>query len=159
MQYTLRKRDDGSLALFLSPKLTEELMADNNTRVVLTFGDHKIHCAINRDREQGHYLRLSKSHHKKWKIQEGSNIEAEVIRDNSTYQFQMPTSLEEVLQSDLDAQLLWHKLRPGQQRSIIHQIASVKSIDLQITKSLLLADRLKNGFSNPLSILKANPIK
>jgi hypothetical protein len=157
MHYTLHKRDDGALAVYLAAALARQLMSEGNTRVILTFGEHTLHCALMRDQQKGHYLRLAKSHHKKWGIQEGTIIDAEIVRDLSTYQFDMPASLEEVLHSDSEAMLRWQSLRPGQQRSIIHQIGKIKSIDLQIHKSLLLAERLRNGFSDPLTILKAQP--
>lgn len=157
MHYTLHKRDDGALAVYLAAALARQLMSEGNTRVILTFGKHTLHCALMRDPQKGHYLRLAKSHHKKWGIHEGMVMEAQIVRDLSTYQFDMPASLEEVLHSDSEAMQRWQRLRPGQQRSIIYQIAKVKSIDLQIHKSLLLAERLRNGFSNPLTILKAQP--
>jgi hypothetical protein len=68
MRYTLHKREDGALALYLSASLARELMSEGNTRVLLNFGAHSLHCALLRDPQHGHYVRLAKSHHKKWAL-------------------------------------------------------------------------------------------
>jgi uncharacterized protein YdeI (YjbR/CyaY-like superfamily) len=156
MLYTLELRDDGSLALYLGKKAASHLMQGGNTRVVLSFGTHRLHAAILNDRIKGHHVRIAKAHHKKWGIQHGQVIEANVEIDTSTYQFELPESLSEVLHSDPDAMEKWLTLTAGKQRSMIYQISKVKSLDLQIKKSLLLAQRLKEGFTDPLTILKAN---
>jgi hypothetical protein len=154
MRYTLELRLDGSLALYLSASEAKKLLAGNNKRVILAFGEHTLHCAILRDPVHGHYLRLAKAHHKKWGISAGSSIDASIQIDQSTYQFDLPETIEEVLRHDADAASKWQMLSPGKQRSIIYQIGKIKAIDLQIQKSLLLAERLKSGHSNPMTILK-----
>ena len=131
-------------------------MSDGNKRVVVKCAELVHHCAILNDKTIGYFLRIGKAHHKKWGLTPGMSIDALIEKDSSEYQFEMPKPLEAVLDSDEEAMRFWIAITPGKQRSLLHQIGKIKSLDLQIEKSLLLAERLKMGIKDPVVLLRPN---
>jgi hypothetical protein len=151
--YTFFDLGDGSLAIQLTPTDLRRLSANNNKRVLVTWSTFEHHCAILKNGE-GAYLRFGKAHHKKWGIHTGLQLDLNIEIDSSTYQFEYPATLKEILETDPDAHERWQLLSAGKQRSILYQIAKIKSTDKQIDKGLLLCTRLKQGHQNPMTILK-----
>jgi Bacteriocin-protection, YdeI or OmpD-Associated len=154
MRYEMIAAEDGSLVIHLDNAFALTLLENSNKRVVVSWSGHHHHCAILKSREWGYYLRFGKAHHKKWGLHPGLTISATIKPDTSTYQFSIPDTLEEVLASDDLAMHFWKTLTPGKQRSLIYQIAKIKSTELQINKSLLLAERLKMGITDPMRMLR-----
>lgn len=57
----------------------------------------------------------------------------------------MPEELDAVLQQDDQARKVWEEFTTGYQRSLIHYVTSVKSVDSRIKRSLDLLNRAKSG--------------
>jgi Bacteriocin-protection, YdeI or OmpD-Associated len=144
---------DGSLAIALAQEDLRRLSVKGNKRVLVTWSTFEHHCAILKNGD-GAYLRFGKAHHKKWGIHAGMHLELNIEIDSSTYQFEFPATLKEILETDPEAHERWQVLSAGKQRSILYQIAKIKSTDKQIDKGLLLCTRLKQGHQNPMTILK-----
>jgi hypothetical protein len=151
--YTFFDLGDGSLAVQLTTHDFKRLSVNNNKRVLVRWSTFEHHCAILKNRE-GAYLRFGKAHHKNWGLYAGLHLKLDIDIDSSTYQFEYPDTLKEILETDPEAQTHWQVLSAGKQRSILYQIAKIKSTDKQIDKGLLLCTRLKQGHQNPMTILK-----
>jgi hypothetical protein len=116
--------------------------------------DHHWHAALLHGANVGYYVLIGKTHMKTLALRKGAMVELSLKEDKSAYQFNMPESLQEVLDSDLDAAEVFAELTPGNQRGLIYLVSKVKSIDIQIQKALTIADCLKKGVTSPRDIAK-----
>ena len=78
----------------------------------------------------------------------GDFIEVHFEEDTTHYQFEMPEEFQEVLRTDRTAKKIFDSLRPGNQRSILHLLAKIKSPQKRVDKALVFAERLKMGITN-----------
>jgi hypothetical protein len=67
---------------------------------------------------------------------------------------EMPKELKEVLNTDMEADKVFHSLTAGNQRSLIYLISQVKSSDKRIERALKMAEQIKNGITSARAILK-----
>ena len=74
--------------------------------------------------------------------------------DNTDYQFAIPQELEEVLNTDDEANQIFNSLTEGNQRGLMYLVSQVKSVDKRIERALKISERLKNGITSPRLILK-----
>lgn len=65
-----------------------------------------------------------------------------MTKDTSDYGMPMPDELNEVLAQDYQAYEYFHALTPGKQRNLIYVINKIKSSEIKIRKSLVIADHL-----------------
>jgi Bacteriocin-protection, YdeI or OmpD-Associated/Domain of unknown function (DUF1905) len=127
---------------------------DNRVRCIIN-GTHKIHAALMPRKLTGDfYIYAGKALLKKAGIAAGATLGVQLEADDSTYQFDMPEELAEVLDTDNDAHRIFHALTPGRQRGLIQLVNMVKSTDKKIERSLKIADKIKAGITNPPAILK-----
>ena len=155
MKIQLSRFDNGSFYLPIPPALEKKLIAGGNKRVVCSFKNgEEIHVALQKSKEAGTYIYLGNSTMKKLKLKQGEKTDVEIRVDDSPYQFQMPEEFEEVLKTDPEADKIFHSLTPGNQRSIIHVVAAAKNSDTRVTRALKIAERLKQGVTNAMKILK-----
>lgn len=66
----------------------------------------------------------------------------------------MPEEFKEVLNSDQEADEIFHSLTEGNQRGLIYLVSQVKSSDKKIERALKIVARIKNGVTTPRVILK-----
>jgi uncharacterized protein YdeI (YjbR/CyaY-like superfamily) len=66
----------------------------------------------------------------------------------------MPEELKVVLEMDVEADKLFHKLTEGNQRGLMYLVTLVKSSDKRIERALLIAEKIKVGITAPRLILK-----
>lgn len=116
--------------------------------------DHPWHAALQHGKNTGYYVLIGKTLMKTLGLKNGATVELTLKEDTSAYQFEMPESLREVLDSDPDATEVFAGLTPGNQRGLIYLVSKVKSIDIQIQKALTIADCLKRGVTSPRDIAK-----
>jgi Bacteriocin-protection, YdeI or OmpD-Associated/Domain of unknown function (DUF1905) len=153
--YTLQKLPSSMHYIMLDAKLVTKLTKDNNKRVICTINKtEKLHCAIMPKKDGGHFVMISSSICKKLKLKVGTEIEASFVIDKTEYQFDMPEELKEVLDTDEEANKIFHALTPGNQRGLIYLLSLVKSSDKKIERALKIAERIKLGISSPRLILK-----
>jgi uncharacterized protein YdeI (YjbR/CyaY-like superfamily) len=130
-------------------------MKDDNKRVICRVNDLlEFHCAVMPKKEGGHFINIGLTICKKLKIKEGSAINAVFKADKTEYQFDMPAELKEVLDTDGEADTIFHSLTKGNQRGLIYLVMQVKSSDKKIERALKIAAKIKSGITSPKIILK-----
>lgn len=112
-------------------------------RIVCTINNSlSYHCAM-MPKGTFHYILVNNETCKKLKLQVNDEVEVEIIKDDSKYGINISEELEEVLFSDPEGSLLFHKLTSGKQRSLIHIINKIKSSQTKIEKSFVILEHLK----------------
>lgn len=130
-------------------KTVEHFLTGKNKRVVCTFEvASKIHAAILTKKELGYYIRLGKSTIKKLNDKAGDTIKVSIATDPTPFQFELPEERAEVLATDLQANAIFEKFSPGNQRSIIYLVSLLKSTEKRIERALRIAEKLKAGISS-----------
>lgn len=99
------------------------------------------HCALLPDGKGHYYILLNKE--RKAIIQKQDTIEVQLEPDHSKFGMSVPEEFEEVLQTDPEGAQYFLNLTAGKQRSLLHLIAKIKSVDLKIEKSLIIMAHLK----------------
>lgn len=154
-EYTLEKFDSGMHYMMLNEQTVADLTKNGNKRILCKINDQvEFHCAIMPKKEGGHFINIGSTICKKLKIKEGSKVKAVFSLDNSEYQFEMPEELKEVLNSDPEADHIFHALTEGNQRGLIYLVTQVKSSDKKIERALKIVERIKDGVTSPRIILK-----
>ena len=154
-RYTVKKEEGSRFFIMLDPALAKSLTVNGNKRIVCTLNDaHAFHAALTNKKEVGYCVYISGALGKELKLQEGAEINAQVVIDDSPNQFEMPEELEEVLRSDAEA--IFQSLTPGNQRGLIYLVTQVKSTDKRIERALRVARCLKMGIKAPPLVMKAN---
>ncbi len=135
--------------------VAEPLLAAGNHRVIAVLNaTTTLHAALVRRKTGGYYIRLGLPVLKKAGCKKGDSITLSLAADTSNYQFAMPEELAAVLETDPDADRIFHALSPGKQRGLIHLVALVKSTDKKIERALKIAAKLKAGIVSPALVLK-----
>lgn len=130
-------------------------MAGESKRLRCTLnGQIEIHCALMPKKEGGFFINIGSTVCKKLNVKAGAQLEAAFAADGSTYQFEMPRELQEVLRTDREANTIFQTLTPGNQRGLIYLVTQVKSIDKRIERALTISQKLKDGITAPRVILK-----
>jgi hypothetical protein len=153
--FILERFDNGMHYILLDKKTSSALSKYKSKRVICELNNElSFHCAIMPKKEGGYYINIGAAICKKLKIGKGSRVTATFSEDHSTYQFEFPEEFQEVLQSDPDAEKIFHSLTMGNQRGLIYLVTQVKSVDKRIERSLKIADRIKHGITSPKKVLK-----
>ncbi len=87
-------------------------------------------------------------------MRNGSKVTASFSIDDTTYQFDMPEELNEVLETDPHAKEIFHALTKGNQRGLIYLVSQVKSTGKKIERALKIVSQMKKGITSPKLILK-----
>lgn len=154
-QYILNRFASGMHFIMLDSHTVTSLTRDGNKRAVCKLNDQlEIHCAIMSKKEGGHFIIIGSSICKKLNIKEGFKLTAAFSIDSSEYQFEMPEELQEVLNTDIEADEIFQSLTKGNQRGLIYLVSQVKNVDKKIERALKIVENLKNGISSPRLILK-----
>ncbi len=154
-EYILEKFDSGMHYMMLDEQTVADLTKNGNKRILCTINDQvEFHCAIMPKKEGGHFINIGSTICKKLNIKEGSKVKAIFSLDKSEYQFEMPEELKEVLNTDPEADNIFHALTEGNQRGLIYLVTQVKSSDKKIERALKIVERIKDGVTSPRIILK-----
>jgi hypothetical protein len=141
--------------LILDDKTVLELTKNDNKRVICKLNDKvEFQGAIMPKKEGGHFVNVGLTICKQLNIKEGSKVSATFSADKTAYQFEMPDELKEVLNTDPEADEIFHALTAGNKRGLIYLVSQVKCADKKIERALKIAERLKNGVTSPGIILK-----
>lgn len=111
-------------------------------------------CALLNHHQRGTYIMLSKKRLSETGLSLGDEVRVELVQDHTEYQADLPEVLREVLLSDAEGYAIFQSLTPGKQRSIIYMIHNIKSVNLQIEKSLTIVDNLKAGIRHNRELTK-----
>ncbi len=154
-EYLLERFGSGMHYLMVDPLTVLEVTKNGNKRVICTLNDQiEVHCAIMPKKEGGHFINVGSAICKKLGIQEGTKVTADFRVDDTEYQFEMPEVLKEVLNSDPEADSIFHSLSEGNQRGLMYLVTQVKSIDKKIERALTIVEKLKTGITSPKMMLK-----
>jgi hypothetical protein len=155
MKFTVEKLHNGMHCIVLDKKTVSPFLKAGQKRLICLLNNvHELHCALMSKKEGGYFIILGATLCRQAKIKAGSIVEATFSVDNTTYQFDMPEELKEVLDSDNEADQLFHALTPGNQRGLIYLVTLVKSTDKKIERALLIAEKIKLGIHSPRLVLK-----
>jgi Bacteriocin-protection, YdeI or OmpD-Associated/Domain of unknown function (DUF1905) len=154
MQYTIEKSVSGIHFITIEDKVAKGFIKKGSKRVVCILNKElKLHVALLTKKEGGYYIIIGSSALKKLKVRKGIVVTADFKADISTYQFDMPEELQEVLDTDSKANTIFHTLTAGNQRGLIYLVNSVKSSEKKIGRALKIAEKIKTGISSPREIL------
>jgi hypothetical protein len=155
MNHTLQKLPSSSHYIMLDAKTVAKLTKGGNKRVICTINKtEKLHAAIMSKKDGGHFIMIGSSICKKLKLKVGMEVEASFVIDKTEYQFAMPEELKEVLNTDEEANKIFHALTPGNQRGLIYLLSLVKSSDKKIERALKIAESIKMGITSQRLVLK-----
>lgn len=121
----------------------EMIKITKDKRIVCTINNsHSYHCAM-MPKGTFHYILVNNETCKKLKLNVNDEVQVEIVKDDSKYGINISEEFEEVLFSDPDGSLLFHRLTSGKQRTLIHIINKVKSSQTKIGKSFVILEHLK----------------
>ncbi len=141
--------------ILLDDKTVAKLTKGGNKRVICTINKtEKLHAAIMPKKDGGHFVIIGSSICKKLKLKVGAEIKVSFVIDKTEYQFDMPEELKEVLDTDEEANKIFHELTPGNQRGLIYLLSLVKSSDKKIERALKIAESIKRGITKQQLVLK-----
>lgn len=112
-------------------------------RVICTFNSTIIHHCALMPKDGSHFILLNKEICKKLNCKVGDTITIELKKETAKYGLPISEELEEVLYSDPDGAMLFNKLTPGKQRTLIHIVNKIKSTQLKIERSFVILEHLK----------------
>jgi hypothetical protein len=146
---------DGMHFIILDEETIANLTKNGNKRAICKLNEtESFHCAIMPKKEGGYFINIGSVICKKLKVKKGSVVTASFQIDESEYQFEMPEELAEVLNTDFEANEIFHNLTEGNQRSLMYLVGQVKSSDKKIQRALKIAEQIKKGITSPKQILK-----
>ncbi|MCU0385893.1 MAG: YdeI/OmpD-associated family protein [Flavihumibacter sp.] len=154
--YKIQKFEGASMHYIeLGPQDVKRLSKAGNKRVLCILnGTLQIHAAIQKTRDGLHYLMIGSKHLKTLGIKANATVKASIVIDTTEFQFDLPEELAEVLATDDVANQIFAGLTDGNKRGLMALVNMVKSSDKKIERSLLIAEKLKQGITSPQKIMK-----
>lgn len=137
-----------------SPSVEKYIKKDVKRIICTINGNHFIHSAIQKSKDGEYYVIIGAKTLSKFGLKNGDEVDIKLAEDKSTFQFEMPEELEEVLRTDSEAFEKFNGLTDGNKRGLISLVLQVKSVDKRIERSLKIADKLKCGIKSPQLIMK-----
>ena len=149
MHYSTRLQKIASktwnLGIDVPKEIADELKQLKISRVVCRLNDVlDIQTGIMPNGDIGGIITLNTEVRKQLNLIEGCVINVELKEDTSKYGLPVPEEFEELLLQDEEFNILFHKLTPGKQRSLIHMAGVPKSSDMRLKKTLTISTYLKS---------------
>jgi hypothetical protein len=155
MKYSFQKFSSSMHYIILDAKIVSKITKNNNKRAICTINEiESFHCGLMPKKEGGYFINIGNAICKKLQLKEGSTITASFEIDKTEYQFEIPEELAEVLNTDEQANAIFHSLTLGNQRGLIYLLSLVKSSDKKIERALKIAERIKDGITSPRLVMK-----
>ena len=130
--------------VIIPAKIHDKIVQDGNKRVLCTINEHEyFHAGLLPTGDGSYYIILNKTRMKAFALDIGQKVTVSLEKDTSKYGMKMPDEFKEVLESDPSGSRLFEELTDGKKRNLIHLVASIKNVDLKITKALIIIDHLK----------------
>lgn len=130
-------------AIFLPDNIIRQL-PQGRIRVKGTFNSAPFALAVQNLKDGSRYFSVGAPLRKAANIEVGDTVKV-YFRIVDPDLLEIPKELEVVLSQDDEARGVWDEFTTGYQRSLIHYINSVKSVDSRIKRALDLAARAKSG--------------
>ncbi len=123
--------------------IAEQFISGDDKRVICTVnGLVRYHAALLHDGMGGYMMLLNQARRKQLGVRAGDLLTIQLEKDTSEYGMPMSDELREVLDQDSDADILFHRLTPGKQRTLIHWADNVKNPDIRIRRALVMTAHL-----------------
>lgn len=100
-------------------------------------------CAIMPYGDGRYFVNVNAAIQKKAGIGVDDDVDVTIEPDVSKYGLPMPEELEAIFAIDEEVDMLFHKLTPGKQRTLLHIIGKPKSSETRIKKAMIITDYLK----------------
>ncbi len=123
--------------------IAEQFISGDDKRVICTVnGQVRYHAALLHDGMGGYMMLLNQARRKQLGVRAGDLLTIQLEKDTSEYGMPVSDELREVLDQDSDADILFHRLTPGKQRTLIHWTDNVKNPDIRIRRALVMTTHL-----------------
>ena len=106
-------------------------------------GDIEYQCALQSNGDGTYFININKDVRKQLALTIGEEIDIVLTEDQSKYGMPMPEEFAELLKIDDEADVLFHQLTPGKQRSLLYMIGKPKSSNKRLEKAVVICDYLK----------------
>jgi len=93
--------------------------------------------------EGEYFIKVNTKILSKLKLKVGSEVSVELTEDESTYGMPIAEEMKELLKNDPEADLFFHQLTPGKQRSLLYLVYKIKSSSKRLEKSFIILEHLK----------------
>ncbi|HMO32483.1 MAG TPA: YdeI/OmpD-associated family protein [Lacibacter sp.] len=150
MRLQLERFPHGVHFIRVPSKTAELFIGKGSRRVLCTINQAPpFHCAFMRTKEGDYYVHLGTSQVRKMKLKAGSSVAVRFSEDVTEHQFEVPEEFAAVLESDPEAEALFRKLTPGNQRGLLYLVTRLRSSEKRIERSLHIAEKMKAGITSP----------
>lgn len=130
--------------LDICKKIFTETIKRNEKRVFIEINELAFYQgSLASDGKGNYYVLVNKDNRKKAHLEELKAAKICVYADHSKYGIALPIEMETLLEQDDEGSGLFHKLTPGKQRSLLHQISSTKAEHTRIMKAITILEHLK----------------
>ncbi|MBP9848154.1 MAG: hypothetical protein KBC58_01825 [Flavobacterium sp.] len=152
MKFTVTIHSFGKHDTFIGPYFI--IPTEIALELLKTTTDKRVQCLLNNEiaipraiskKEDFYYILINQEILKKLKLDFGSDITVELSPDISKYGMLICEEFKEVLFQDPEGEILFEKLTPGKQRSLLFYSNKIKSSQLKIERSFIILEHLKNN--------------
>jgi hypothetical protein len=155
VSYVLQKFEGGMHYVMLDEEEALFFLGKEVRRVIcLMNGRCEFRAAIMKRRGGGYYINVGSQVREQLGIRQGDGVTLSLKEDLTDYQFDMPEELLNVLEADSEAAKLFSELTPGRQRSLGYLVKAVSTVNKRVERAFTIAEKLKQGISNPREILR-----
>lgn len=132
------------MKIVVIPKKLVEDIGGLGTRLLCSVSGYpEFHCGMVAYGNGRGYISINQKRLNKFGVNLGEEVSLELRLDYSKYGMEMPEELDALLEQDSEGAKLFEGLSDGKKRYIIHYVASVKSSQLKIDRSIMLINNLK----------------
>lgn len=133
------------VAIYVPKKYADPFIDKKDKRVLCTInGKLMIHAGLMPQGNGDSFINTNSEIRKKLKLDANDSVEVMLEKDESEYGMPLPDELKTAWELDEQAYELFHKLRDGKQRNLIHLVGKLKSSEKRIEKSLVILEYLKS---------------
>ena len=139
----LEERQGGYMYLEIPADVVNSLEKGKKSRFICTVKESvSFQCGLSHLGNGNFFIILSKDRRTKAQIALGDTVPFVLQLDPNPLGAEIPESLEVLLNQDEDLKEIWDTLTDGKKRSVIHAVSRIKSIDLQISRSIEFIQQL-----------------
>jgi len=153
------EKHDSSLGwyfiIYIPVDLIPELGSAKSPRVKATYNQKlESHVSV-KSKGDVRFLVINSEIRKKLNLVEGEKVDVKVEPETSEYGMPMPEELALMLVEDETANIHFHNLTRGKQRTLIFLVSKLKNVDARIRKALGIVEHL-NEFNGELDFKALN---
>lgn len=138
---------EGNLWYFYLPvsaAIAQSFIKGKDRRVLCTLNQTiTFQAALMPSGDGNYFININKQTRTKLKLQEGSDVNVFLEKDESEYGLPVPEEFAELLKQDTIGSDYFQALTPGKQRTLLYIIAKPKAVDLRIRNGMVILEHLK----------------